>query len=220
MDSLIAKLHKSQDGITLVELMIVVVLLSIVLTVGYMYFDYGVQAFERGERQAIAQKAARLTSDFITTELRFAKEIEINPDGVYADNGDFEVGYKYIYLDENDSVVFRDLDGSRKILADSQADDMAFNIFFSSNVPHDVVYFYMTADLPPDTELVDYVDDETYQLDLEKLKAEKGTGLYLLSTKVQALNLELYRTYGIDSELIKLNGLGGTVIKYRYPAND
>jgi len=219
VDTLTIKaLKNNEEGITLVELMVVIVLLSIVLALGYMYFDYGVQAFERGERQTIAQKAARLSSDFITNELRFTKEIEINPDGEFAGNGDFDEGYKYIFLDDTDSIIFRDLDGSKKVLADSEADDMPYIIYFSSNVPNDVVYFYVAADLSP-VDLGEYIDEETYLLDEDSLVGDIGKGLYFLRTKVQALNLELYRTYGLDGELIQLNGMGGTVIKYKHPAS-
>ena len=187
---------KKQDGLSLVELMITLSLLGIVLALGYMYFDYGVQAFDRGERQSIAQQASRITSDFVTAELRFAKEIEINPEG-----GISEAGYRYIYLDDDtdsddtDSIVFRDEEGNERILASSQADGMPYFIKFDSNIPDDVVIFDIEAD----------------------------NGLYELHTRVQALNLELYRTFTTEGELISLNedatGIY-TIIKYRVPTRD
>lgn len=188
---MIVNFMKKQDGLSLVELMIALSLLGIVLALGYMYFDYGVQAFDRGERQTIAQQASRITSDFVTAELRFAKEIEINPEG-----GISEAGYRYVYLDDDtDSIVFRDEEGNERILASSQADGMPYFIKFDSNIPDDVVIFDIEAD----------------------------SGLYELHTRVQALNLELYRTFTTEGELISLNDDATgiyTIIKYRVPTRD
>ncbi|MDY6826368.1 MAG: prepilin-type N-terminal cleavage/methylation domain-containing protein [Bacillota bacterium] len=135
-------IKKFQDdhGFTLVELMVTLALLGIVLALGYLYFGFGVQAFQRGERQSIAQQAVRLTSDFITSELRFAKQIEINPEG-----GISETGYRYIYQ-EDDSIYFRNEEGNDRCLADSDADGMPYSIIFTSNVPEDVVIFTIEAD--------------------------------------------------------------------------
>ncbi|MFO8192711.1 MAG: type II secretion system protein [Bacillota bacterium] len=137
---MIIKKLKNDRGITLVELMVTLALLGIVLALGYLYFGFGVQAFQRGERQSIAQQAVRLTSDFITGEMRFANQIEINPAG-----GISETGYRYIYL-ENDSIYFRDETGSDRCLADSDADGMPYSITFTSDAPEDVVIYTIDAD--------------------------------------------------------------------------
>ena len=186
---MIARPLNKEHGFSIVELMVALTLLGIVLALGYMYFDFGMRSFNRGERQAIAQQAVRLTSDFITSELRFANQIEINPD-----DGLSETGFKYFYLNGNSSIVFRDDDGTtERILADSVLDDMPYNIYFTSNVPDDVIIYTIDA------------DDE----------------LYKIETRVQALNLELYREFNLElyGEIIKLNGGGGTIIKYKKPVN-
>ena len=178
-----------EHGFSIVELMVVLSLLGIVLALGYMYFGFGLGAFNRGERAAIAQQSVRLTSDFITSELRFANQIEINPD-----SGISETGFKYFYLNADNSIVFRDDDGTtERILADSNLDGMPFDLHFTSNVPDDVVIFEIEAD----------------------------NGLYSIETRVQALNLELYREYNLNlyGEIIKLNDGDGTIIKYKKPAN-
>lgn len=179
-----------EHGFSIVELMVALSLLGIVLALGYMYFDFGLGAFNRGERQAIAQQTVRLTSDFITSELRFANQIEINPE-----DGLIETGFKYFYLDENSSIIFRDDDGAtERTLADSSLDGMPYSIEFTSNVPDDVVIYTIDAD----------------------------NGLYTIETRVQALNLELYRQFNLDlyGVLIKLNEGDGTIIKYKKPTNN
>ncbi len=208
---------KKQDGLSLVELMIALSLLGIVLALGFMYFNFGVQAFDRGERQTIAQQASRITSDFVTAELRFAKEIEINPTDGISESGD---GYRYIYLDDK-SILFRDENGNDRILADGLADSIPYHISFTSNVPYDVVYFYITADMDENKDIGEYIsideEQDIWNFDEQGLEDDAAEGLYFLQTKVQALNLELYKAYGLDDELIKLNGKGGTVIKYQVP---
>jgi len=192
-------IKNNQNGITLVELMVVIVLLIIILTIGYMYFDFGVQAFERGERRSIAQTTSRFTSDFIKTEVRFAKEIIINPNTTINNDGSISTadGYRYIYLDDNpdssytDSILFRDEEGNTRVLADSRADDMPYVIRFDSNIPDDVVIYEIEAD----------------------------NGLYYLNTRIQALNIRLYRDRPQSGELIEINAPNGdyTIIKYKHP---
>ncbi|MDW7740392.1 MAG: prepilin-type N-terminal cleavage/methylation domain-containing protein [Bacillota bacterium] len=191
----------NQNGFMLVELLIALALLGVVLALGYMFFNFGTQAFNIGERRAIAQQAARITSDFITSELRFAKEIEINPDEAEMVNG-----YWYFYLSEDNSIIYRDQNENERIMADSLADDMLYSIYFTSNVPDDVVIFLTGADVDMDSIIA--VED------LDNINVEEVDGLYLLMTRVQALNLELYRAYGPNESMIKLNGEGGTTIKY------
>jgi prepilin-type N-terminal cleavage/methylation domain-containing protein len=178
---------KNQKGFTLVELMVVLALLGIVLGLGYMFLNFGVMSFNRGERHAIAQQAARITSVYITNELRFAREIEINPV-----EETMESGYRYFYLSENNSIIFHDESGNEIILADSAADDMDYSIYFTSNIPDDVVIFDIEAD----------------------------GGFYSLNSRVQALNIELYRTYSMEGQMIKLNGEGGSVLKYKIPTRN
>ncbi len=200
MDKMTLKsIKNNQNGITLVELMVVIVLLIIILTIGYMYFDFGVQAFERGERRSIAQTTSRFTSDFIKTEVRFAKEIIINPNTTINNDGSISTadGYRYIYLDDNpdssytDSILFRDEEGNTRVLADSRADDMPYVIRFDSNIPDDVVIYEIEAD----------------------------NGLYYLNTRIQALNIRLYRDRPQSGELIEINAPNGdyTIIKYKHP---
>jgi len=194
-------IKNNQNGLMLVELMVVIVLLSIILALGYMYFDYGVQAFERGERRSIAQTTSRLTSDFIKREVRFAKEITINP-GITITNSGYisEPGdYRYIYLDDNpdsphtNSIVFQDEEGNKQVLADSQADDMPYRIEFDSNIPDDVIIFEIEAD----------------------------NDLYHFDTRIQALNIRLYRDRPHEGRLIEINEDPNngvyTVIKYKLP---
>ena len=219
MRKLIIKIIKKQDGFTLVELLIILFLIGIVLYLGLLYFNYSARALERGEQKTIAQQTTRSTSDFITREIRFAKEIEINPEGELSDSG-----YNYIYL-ENNSIIFRDANENERVLADSDLDDVPYSIYFTSNkepddgIPEDIVMYYIIADYVLDIGAIeDALADPDNTLALEEILNDEVTnGLYYLKTKVIALNLELFRAYGPGGDLIKLNGDGGTVIKYKKP---
>jgi len=167
-----------QEGFSLVELVIVLALLSLVLSVGYMFFSFGVEAYNRGEKKAIAQQAARLTSDFITAEVRYGRDITVNPDSGIPEEPD----YRYIF-EENNSIKYRSIDypdTPDRILADSQADDMNFTIEFDAELADDLIYFKITA------------DEDFYELE----------------TKVHALNMSLDRSNdlvveGGDSSIIR-----------------
>ncbi|HSW35684.1 MAG TPA: prepilin-type N-terminal cleavage/methylation domain-containing protein [Candidatus Limnocylindrales bacterium] len=187
MEGMITRQISNQNGLSLVELLITISLLVVILSLGFLYLGFGVQAFEEGERRAIAQQAVRTTSDFITDELRFAKQIEINPVG-----GLTEAGFRYFFLRDG-SIIFKsdDLYQPERILADSLADAMIYNIVFTSNVPDDVVIFTITAD----------------------------NDLYEITTRVQALNVGLFRefSYALYGRLIQVNAGDNTIIKYRKP---
>jgi prepilin-type N-terminal cleavage/methylation domain-containing protein len=103
----------NQDGLGLIELLIVITLLSITLTIGYGVYYYGNVTFSKGEAQQNLQQNVRQTAAFITNEIRFASEVEILSESPLS----FETGWSYIYLkdDDNESVYIRNDDGDNPI---------------------------------------------------------------------------------------------------------
>lgn len=120
------KLIKKQDGFTLIELLVTLVLLLIVLALAYMFFNFGIRSFNRGEQRAIAQQAIRTTADFISSEIRYASELTINPANVSSTDD-----FYYIYMD-GDSVYFQDKDKNipARILLNGTDDQMNYSISF------------------------------------------------------------------------------------------
>ncbi len=207
---------KKQDGLTVVELMVILGVLGIVLALGYMYFSFSVMAFERGEQLTIAQQNTRMASGIIKRELRFAREIWIN----YPEDG--APGYEYIYL-ADDSIIFKNESGQERVLANSTVDGMPYSIYFTSKIepddgiPKDVVVYYIIADYDLDLAAIDdklALDNQSIE---EIMDEEAEKGLYFLKAKVIALNLELFRTTTPAGKLIEMTGHGGTVIKYKKP---
>jgi len=122
----VGKLKKKQDGFTVVELMIALALLLIILATGYMFFGFGFRSFNRGEQRAIAQQSIRTAAAFISSEIRYANLITINPETVSTSDD-----FNYIYLN-GDSVYYQDKDKSipPKTLLDGTVDQMSYSIIF------------------------------------------------------------------------------------------
>jgi len=70
----------SNKGITLVELLIVIALMSIVIMGATSAFIFGQRTFSKGSDQYELQNNARFAVEEISNELRFATKILINPD--------------------------------------------------------------------------------------------------------------------------------------------
>lgn len=104
----------NQRGMTLAELLIALVLLSVVLSVGYSFYSYGEHSFSTGESQSIVQRNARLAADFITRETRYANELEILDD----------TDTIPISVSTNDKYIFVDSDGLIKKLDKKGKDDV------------------------------------------------------------------------------------------------
>ncbi|KAB2951656.1 prepilin-type N-terminal cleavage/methylation domain-containing protein [Heliorestis acidaminivorans] len=65
-----------EGGFTLVELLITIALLGLIMAMGASFFAFGINAFQKGEAQSIAQRDVRFVADRITQELRNATMVE------------------------------------------------------------------------------------------------------------------------------------------------
>jgi len=151
---------KRQCGFNLVELLVVISLLGIVLALGYMFIIFGIRTYNRGERQSIAQQSIRQGTEFITSEIRYADEIIINPESK-------PEGYHYIYQNVNSSVIYRDTNNVERIILDSAVDKIVYSISFDGEA---------------EGETLDYKLVILYSLEAED-------DLYSLSTSVHIINL-------------------------------
>lgn len=120
----IQKLINSQRGMTLVELLVGIALLSAVLAIGYTAYSFAYNSFTRGEARSDVRQNVRLAADFITQELRYATHVRVfnaipalsdfAPGGdhegyksIYVDNGSF----KYVNSEGNEESPFSSIDG-------------------------------------------------------------------------------------------------------------
>lgn len=114
---------KSNQGITLVELMVVIAILGLVLAAGYQFLHFGRTTYARGEQRSHVQRDMRIAAEYITQEIRYADEIYINP-------SDKQQGYHYIYIEENGTVIHRNVAGDERVLIDGEMDDADYNLSF------------------------------------------------------------------------------------------
>lgn len=118
----------NQRGMTLAELLIALVLLSVVLAVGYSFYSYGEHSFSTGESQSIVQRNARLAADFITREARYANELEILDDIDTIPNR-VSNNDKYIFVDSDGLIKKLDKKGKDNVLG-AVAQGVEFNLSF------------------------------------------------------------------------------------------
>ncbi|KOR87700.1 PilW family protein [Paenibacillus solani] len=66
-----------QKGATLIELLAATVLVTIVLSLVYSFYVFGVKSFQRANEQSELQDNVRLVSHTITNDLRYAREVKL-----------------------------------------------------------------------------------------------------------------------------------------------
>ncbi len=92
----------NSKGITLVELVVSLAILGIVLSVIFSLFIYGTKSFSIGTNQYDVQSEARLTTDALIEELRFATSLEILDVSLINTPILQEDGFNYIYISGGD----------------------------------------------------------------------------------------------------------------------
>ncbi len=102
------KRTSKSKGVTLIELMIVLVIISIVLTVSFSFFGFANRILSKGEDQSVVQQGVRMAAHYISDEIRTAKDVtilEVLP-------AEVDMGlYNYIYV-EGSTIKHRNVDGT------------------------------------------------------------------------------------------------------------
>ena len=90
----------SAKGVTLIELLIAIALVSIVFTVLFSLFFYGNNTFIISSSQYDLQSEVRLAMDIIIKEVRFASYLELINVSEACDTNLHESGFSYFYLSD------------------------------------------------------------------------------------------------------------------------
>ena len=129
---------KSQRGLFLIELLIVLGLLSVVLSIGYMLFSFGYNSFFIAEARSDVQQNVRMVADFISREVRHATEATLLDASqtipAAADIPDENT--HYIFLNADGKVEYRTKDQSfliPSVISDQIDFDLEYFISASSN---------------------------------------------------------------------------------------
>lgn len=115
--------HK-QKGMTLIELVIGLGLMSMVLAVLYAIFFTGLKSFDRQIENANNQTTARQTLSYIGREIRRADNIEVYGDnkGLVVEYGGSEIEYEFNRLN---NILYRVKNGTKNPMIEGIKD---FNI--------------------------------------------------------------------------------------------
>jgi prepilin-type N-terminal cleavage/methylation domain-containing protein len=154
-------------GFTLVEVILSMALLGLIVSLAFSLFFFGLNTFGLGEKQADVQFDVRMASQFISHEVRYAKEVEIlNSLPATLDNS------FYIYVKEESN-------GTKYIFSKSLTEEKKFavgnntDIMFNSSSPGKTLYFniYDMAKGTPYT-----IESEVYIQNLGDRKIKDSTG--------------------------------------------
>ena len=95
------RLNNYNQGVTLIELLIALAIISILLTTAFMFFMFGNKTFSMGTDQYTTQADLRIANDYIVKAIRFATAVELGgtPSSIAQTDK-----YDYIYLN-GDTLV-------------------------------------------------------------------------------------------------------------------
>lgn len=105
--SALRRTPSDKRGLTIVELLVVLAVLSLVLGVGYNLYSFGTESFTRGETQWIVQREVRSAADYIAREVRYAYQLSIHTGSIPSNPGEhhyiFRDGGSYVHRYRDDT---------------------------------------------------------------------------------------------------------------------
>lgn len=185
-----SKILKEQDGITLIELVVTLAIVTVAVGAILLIFVSGMNIFSSGSSHYDIQGNARLASQYITEELRYAVEIEIlDMDNVpeevnLNDNNTIPIYQNYLYYDSSTGAIRR------------------LNRF-------DEVSMLIGND-----GYVNFSSELTGKILKYTVLAKDDSKVYNIENEINILNLHLG---GVGNELIKTNitdGNDGIILRY------
>lgn len=129
---------RNQKGITLVELIVALALISIFIMIGTNIFLLGNRSFKTGVDKASAQQDVRFVSNRIVDELKYAKSIKSTAD-FGADD------YFKISVDANNRLVVEKFNSSNVEISESVVGDYVESVQFTAAVNADTIQLYVKS---------------------------------------------------------------------------
>lgn len=178
----VRRISVNNSGLSVVELLVALALLSIFLSMGFTFYLFGVRSFDTGERQSDVQQNARLAGDFITKELRVAERV--------------------IIFDEYDGDINEiNVQAINDVVDEGIIED--YLIYFIFLKDGDIFYQKITDTNNPDpAEVLGAISDRiNFGLDFTVSPDEDNIIAFTLSAEDQ----ETGRVYSFDTEVLVLN---------------
>lgn len=138
------KLFYDNKGITLIELLVAIAIMSMVLAIGYNMYYYGTKSFTGGTTQAHLQQNARLVDEYFKKELRNVGDIKI--DEIYDNwevdyDGYYKVSDKKLIKATAENIIFLTDSTIKEIVVMVLHDDIRL-LDKSLNNENDLVLYY------------------------------------------------------------------------------
>lgn len=114
----------NQNGITLIELLIVIGIMGVVMSLGFSFLMFGTRTFKLSGERADNQFDVRMPTDFVSKEVRYADKVQILtsvPASQPANTYD-------IYLDASDQLIYNKNGVITTIPGVTGVDDYTFNV--------------------------------------------------------------------------------------------
>lgn len=176
----------SNQGFTLVEIIVAIAVASIVSLVALQIFSFGNTTLNKSEDRSFNQMSVRNASIAITDRVRYAKELEfLNPADLPSGPTDTSIagdGYDYIYFDENKKtliILHEETPGSSK--KEKKYLDSKLNAHIKKS------YFYLEED-PSASEPEREVEQLTFKITGKGDRYKEDDDDYSLKSTVNLLN--------------------------------
>ncbi len=130
--------HLAESGLSLVELIVTLALLSIVLAGAYMFYFFGHMSFVTAEGRSDVQKNVRMAADFISREIRHATRVHLGlPEGKTSipHAAALEEDEHYIFLNADGLIEYRTKNVSR-LIPGVISDKVEFDLSFVKSTTH------------------------------------------------------------------------------------
>lgn len=132
-------LFNNQRGITLVELLVVLVLFGLILNLGFLFFGFGNTLFVQGESKATIQQNMRLAMNMIVREVRFASQVVILE--TIPEEFHFYGDEILLFINAHGQMEFRSQDQVR-FFSDTLLNQTSLTLFFEQE-SHDLLSMTM-----------------------------------------------------------------------------
>ncbi|MCM0650755.1 Ig-like domain-containing protein [Clostridium swellfunianum] len=129
------------SGITLIELIITLAIVSLVIAMTFSMNIFANNTFSKGIKKSDVQSTLRLAADYVTKQLRFSGEVELLP----AKPADLDSDTEYIYIDSSTGSLIHYSNGVYKTIINSSG-GISTNIEFQQQ-DHQTVYFKISSTL-------------------------------------------------------------------------
>lgn len=131
-------IRNNRRGMSLVELTIVLALMSVVLAVGYLFYDFSVRSFNVGEARSNVQQNVRIASHYIARELRYAFEVQLL-DNTFVIPTNVTDDFEYIFINGDGAVEHRRLGASKVLFGGVDTGAVTDSLVFGVSPNHDSI---------------------------------------------------------------------------------